>query len=258
VPVEGAAPHPYDRHVGRYGAQLAAALIDAAGIEPEDRVLDVGCGTGQLTRALAERVGGGNVTAIDPAAGVVEVCRQRVPDADVRVGSAESLPFADGEFDAVLAQLVVNLVGDPPAAVREMARVAAEGAPVAACVWDDDEMPLLRAFWDAARTAAPAELAGIEDKAQVGLEDLGLLRAWWERAGLREIALSTADVGADYNDFDDLWFSFASGVGRSGALFGSLSQAQQAAVRDDAFRRLGSPDGPFRLEARAHIIRGTA
>jgi SAM-dependent methyltransferase len=258
VPVHGAAPHPYDRHVGRYGAQLAAALIDAAGIEEADRVLDVGCGTGQLTRALAERVGGKRVAAIDPAAGVLEVCRQRVPDADVRGGSAESLPFADGEFDAVLAQLVVNLVDDPPAAVREMARVAAPDAPVVACVWDDEEMPLLRAFWDAAETVAPDELAEVDDQAQVGLEDVGLLGLWWKQAGLREIAFSTADVGADYADFDDLWFSFESGVGHSGALFASLDEAQRDQLREDAFRRLGSPRGPFRLEARAHIIRGVA
>ena len=248
--------HPYDRHVGRYGARLAAGLIGVAGIAPSDRVLDVGCGTGQLALEVAAIVGGENVAAIDPAADAVEVCRGRVPAGDVRVGAAEALPFADGTFDAVLAQLVVNLVDDPPAAVREMARVARPGGVVAACFWDDDEMPLLRSFWDAAREVAPAEYAGVSTRAQVGVPDLGLLRELWEQA-LDEVVLGEFGVAAEYEGFDDLWFSFEAGVGHSGALYASLDPELQAGVRAIAHRRLGSPDGPFRLTAKVRTVRGT-
>src|SRR5919197_4811013 len=105
----------YDRHVGRYGAQLAAALIEAVGIGARDEVLDVGCGPGPLTSALAERAGA--VAAVDPSRSFVAACRARVPRADVREGSAESLPFEDDGFDAVLSQLVVNFLGDAEAGV---------------------------------------------------------------------------------------------------------------------------------------------
>ncbi|MGH2824873.1 MAG: class I SAM-dependent methyltransferase, partial [Thermoleophilaceae bacterium] len=47
----------YDRHVGRYGSELAAALISASGVQPGQRALDVGCGPGALTAALAELLG---------------------------------------------------------------------------------------------------------------------------------------------------------------------------------------------------------
>jgi ubiquinone/menaquinone biosynthesis C-methylase UbiE len=87
--------HPYDRHVGRYGNELASGLIEFAGVSAGDRVLDVGCGTGQLAMELARVAGAANVAAIDPSAAVLEVCRSRVPEGDVRVASAEALPFQD-------------------------------------------------------------------------------------------------------------------------------------------------------------------
>jgi SAM-dependent methyltransferase len=250
--------HPYDRHVGRYGAELAAGLIELAGVTPGDRVLDVGCGTGQLTVALAAAVAGEHVAAVDPAEKVLAVCRSRVPTADVRVGSAEALPWGDSEFDAVLAQLVVNLVNNPPGAVREMARVARPGAVVAACFWDDEEMPLLRSYWDAVRSIAPEALANVNEQAQVGLADVEVLRGWWSGAGLRDVSLGEFEVAADYESFDDLWFPFEAGVGHSGAVYVSLDRGQQREVRADAHRRLGAPEGAFRLSAKVRTVRGTS
>lgn len=247
--------HPYDRHVGRYGPRLAAALIECAGVGAGDRVLDVGCGTGQLTVALASVAGASNVAAIDPSASVVEVCAARVPEADVRVGVAEALPFADASFDAVLAQLVVNLTDDPPAAVGEMVRVARPGAAVAACFWDDERMPLLRSFWDAARAVAAAELAGVNAAAQVG-PDPDLVERWWSGAGLADVTLGELAVSADYESFDDLWYAFEAGVGHSGSLYASLDPRRQAELRADAHRRLGAPSGAFRLTAEALTVRG--
>ena len=126
----------YDRHVDRYGAQLAAELIHVAGLQPGQRALDVGCGPGALTCALADAVGAEHVAAIDPSEAFVAACRSRVPGADVRVGRGERLPFGDASFDIVLAQLVVQLMDDREAGVREMARVARPGGVLAACVWD--------------------------------------------------------------------------------------------------------------------------
>jgi ubiquinone/menaquinone biosynthesis C-methylase UbiE len=162
------AAEAYDHHVGRYGAQLAAGLIGVAGVRRGQRALDVGCGPGPLTAALADALGRENVAAVDPSEPFVEACRMRVPGADVRVGVGERLPFADGSFDAVLAQLVVQLMEDREAGVREMARVALPGGTVAACVWDSLRMPLLRSFWDAALEAAPARAGAIDDGRRVG------------------------------------------------------------------------------------------
>ena len=116
-------------------------------------------------------------------------------------------------------------------------------------------MPLLRSYWDARRAVVPAALASVSEQAQVGLADIAVLREWWTGAGLREVALGQFEVSADYESFDDLWFSFQAGVGHSGALYVSLDPDQQRAVRADAHRRLGSPEGRFRLRATARTVR---
>ena len=250
------AGHPYDRHVGRYGHELAKGLVGFADICAADRVLDVGCGTGQLTAKLADLVGADNVAAIDPGAAVVEVCRDRVPGADIRIASAGDLPFDDGSFDASLAQLVINLTADPPRSVREMARVTRPGGVVAACFWDDQEMPLLRSYWDAASETAPRALTEVDERARVGLADPGLLIEWWEQAKLAAVEVGDFRVSATYEDFDDLWAPFAAGVGHSGSLFVGLDPEQQGALRADAHRRLDSPMGRFELTALVRAVRG--
>jgi len=94
------------------------------------RVLDVGCGTGALAAALADRAGA-KVWGVEPSAEMREVARARLPrTVGVRAGTAEALPFRDGWFDAVVFSLVVHLI-DRPRAFVEAARVLRPGGSVA-------------------------------------------------------------------------------------------------------------------------------
>lgn len=253
-----ARPDPYDRHVGRYGRALASELLAAAGILPPQRALDVGCGVGALAIELARILGERNVTAVDPSEGAVETCRARVTEADVSVAAVERLPFDDAAFDAALAQLVINLVDDPAAGAREMARVARPGGVVAACVWDSREMPLLSSFWSAAAELAPVEVGVVDERKQVGVQDPNWLRELWREAGLEEVSVGALTTWADYEGFDDLWFSFEQGVGRSGSIYLSLDQERRNALRARAHELLGAPEGRFRLDARAWYVQGVA
>jgi ubiquinone/menaquinone biosynthesis C-methylase UbiE len=247
----------YERHTGRYAAELANAFIPFAGVSSEMRVLDVGSGPGGLTERLARIVGGERVAAVDPSDEFVEACRRRVPGSDVRQGRAEELPFDDRVFDGTLSQLVIQILSDAPAALREMVRVTRQGGVVATCVWDFREgMPLLGAFWDAARAVDPerAARAGADDEDPWCTPE-GLRRLWRD-AGAKDIEQGQLEAGADYDGLDDAFFSFAAGAGTSGVFCRSLDEREQANLREEFGRRLAVPDGSFRLTARAWAIRG--
>jgi SAM-dependent methyltransferase len=249
----------YDRHVGRYGSQLASELVAFAGVMPAMRALDVGCGTGALTAVLADRLGPACVCGVEPSEPFARACRERVPGAEIRVASAERLPFADDAFDATLSQLVVNFIDDAAAGVREMARVTRPGGIVAACVWDyAGEMTLLRAFWDAAREVQPERAAAADEGVAMRWCRDGELAELWRVAGLRDVRSGPLLVRAAYADFEDLWSPLPSGVAPSGAFCASLEARDLAALHDAYRRRLGVTDGPFELTARAWAVAGIA
>ncbi|HTI35844.1 MAG TPA: methyltransferase domain-containing protein [Miltoncostaea sp.] len=246
--------------MGRYAGPLADHLIRLAGVAQGMRVLDVGCGPGALTAGLIAAVGEtGRVAAVEPSEVFAAACRARLPEADVRLAPAEALPFPDGSFDVVLAQLVVNFMADAEAGVREMARVVRPGGTVAACVWDyADGMTLLRAFWDAAREVAPADAATADEAVAMPWCREGDLMALWTAAGLRDVRGARFDVEAGYRDFDDLWSPLPTGVGPAGAWCAALDPERRDALKDALRRRLGVGDAPFVLTARAWAVTGTA
>lgn len=121
----------------------APKVMAAAEIQPGERVLDVASGTGVLAREAASRTApGGSVTGLDANPGMLEVARLLAPEVEWRQGLAESLPFADGSFDAVVSQFGLMFFTDRRQAIREMLRVLAPGGRVAVAVWDSlDSMP---------------------------------------------------------------------------------------------------------------------
>ena len=245
------------------GSSAGTALSSAgpcgrlAGIRAGQLALDVGCGSGALLEALAETLGEDNVSGIDPSESFVDSARARVPGARIVVGSAEAIPFDDGEFDATLSQLVVNFLTDPELGLREMTRVTKPGGTVAGCVWDyGDGMTMLKTFWDAAAALDAERATPLMEEHTMRFSTPGELAALWRGAGLDGVETAPLVAEASYEDFDDLWAPFPTGVGPAGAYTASLGAEAQQELREELRRRLGEPTGPFSLTARAWGVVG--
>lgn len=237
----------YDDFMGRYSVRLAPLFADFAGVQEGQRVLDVGAGTGALTRELAAR--GTRVAAVEPSPEFVRVLRTRLPQVEVHESPAEELPFADGSFDIALSQLVVAFVSDAVAAMRELGRVAHR---VAICMWGVEEVQMFAAINRTARTlgSAPAEPPRYRTARE--------LRDLLVDAGLTDVETGALDVSAPYEDFGDFWRALGRQVGPAGAWLNRLDEGHRTLAHDELHRQLGSPAGAFELQARAYGARATS
>jgi SAM-dependent methyltransferase len=127
------------------GSDPNREAYDAVAETTPKRVLDVGCGLGEITERFANELGAA-VQAIDVSARMVELTRARGVDA--QVGDAEQLSYGDGEFDCVFAGWVLYHVPDLEQAVAECARVLRPGGRLVASSYFEDNMSELWALID--------------------------------------------------------------------------------------------------------------
>ncbi len=133
------AAHTYDRLWAGYVRETGDLLESVARIRPEERVLDVGCGTGTFAERLVHTNPHIAITGVDVSIGMLAEARRktaRAPNARFVQASAEALPFPDASFDVVVSASALHYVPDPAQGVREMARVLRPGGRLALLDWD--------------------------------------------------------------------------------------------------------------------------
>ena len=185
-------------------------------------MLDVGSGLGDLAAAAAAR--GARVTGCDLAEGMVAAARERHPGIEFVQGDVEALPFADGEFDAVLAAFVVNHVPDPERAAAELTRVSR--GRVALAMWGPpDEVALLGLPARAVVAAGLGDAAVPEGPSSDRFTDAGELTRLL--AGL-DVELREVRFALPVAGLDELWDGVLGGTVRTAA---RLAAATPAAAR---------------------------
>jgi SAM-dependent methyltransferase len=178
----------WERAAGVYGATFASAtrpfiepLLDAAQVARGTRMLDVACGPGFLASGGRER--GAVARGIDFSPAMLAVAGARDADVQFDEGDAEALPYADGSFDAVVANFGIHHVPRPGLALREAYRVLREGGRVAFSFWAE---PVENTAWKlvfdavarhgdrtAARTPAPGGGFGTAAQCADALREVG-------------------------------------------------------------------------------------
>lgn len=232
------APRNYERYfVPVIGAPLAEDLVPAAALKPGERVLDVACGTGVVARMAASRVGAeGSVSGVDLHPGMLAVARETAPpEAAItwHEGNAESLPFPDGAFDAVLCQISLMFVPEKPAALREMRRVLADGGRAVLNVPRPVAMFTQMA---AAMERHIGPMAAGFVRQVFSLNDPQELDGLLKEAGFRDVAVATSRKTLSLPAPADFLWQYVSSTPLVGALAqaGEASRAalEQAVVKD--------------------------
>ncbi|MDQ3547238.1 MAG: methyltransferase domain-containing protein [Chloroflexota bacterium] len=249
----------YEAYVGRWSRQVAERFITWLEIAPGRDWLDIGCGTGAVTRAIVMTHEPTRVFAFDRSDAFLQFARAATNDERVsfQSGDAQELPFGADGFDVAVSGLVLNFVSEPERMVREMARVVRPGGVVALYVWDyAGEMQMMRHFWDAVRATDPA--SDLDEGRRFPIANLTALRELFDRVGLRQIDTDIIDIPTVFVNFDDYWRPFLGGTGSAPVYVQSLSDAARLDLREALRERLPvGTDGTISLIARALAIRAS-
>ncbi|MER5280651.1 class I SAM-dependent methyltransferase [Streptomyces sp. NPDC002809] len=248
----------YARTFAHLCAHTVPVLLDAASTGAGTRLLDVGCGSGSVTVAAVGR--GAVVRAVDAEPGMVAATRRAAPGVEVRTGSLPQLPYPDGEFDAVVANFVLNHVGRPLDSLVELRRITRPGGRIAVTIWQVPNAPgqaLIGRAAEAAGLTRPDWLATVDEEHNFPRTPDGL-GALLTAAGLGDVR--SESLSWDHRaEADDWWAGPASGVAATGQLLNGRGPEGVAAAKreyDVMCKEFAAEDGLLALPHVAVLAHG--
>jgi SAM-dependent methyltransferase len=251
----------YERFMGRWSTHVARKFIAWLAVAPGSTWLDVGCGTGTLTRAILETGQPKEVIALDSSREFISYAQQSIPNSIARfqVGLAQALELESNSVEAVVSGLVLNFVPQPESAIAEMVRVAKPDGTIGIFLWDYAEgMEMLRYFWDAAVELDP-RAADYDEGIRFPICREGQLETLFKETGLRQVEAIPIEVPTIFQSFADYWEPFLGNVGPAPGYAMSLSPKNRQKLEQKLRDSLPiAEDGSISLVARAWAVKGRA
>jgi SAM-dependent methyltransferase len=240
-PLWGARPADWalseDRQIPTYEAALQRVAV-----APGDRVLDIGCGVGAFLRMVDER--GGKPHGIDASETLIAFARTRLPDADLRVGEMEDLPWVDDTFDLVTGFNSFFFADDMVAALREAGRVAKPGARVVIQVWGAHDRCDLEAMKQVARPFLPPRPPDAPPDPDFSVP--GALEGLAAQAGLSPESAFDTTWELEFPDAETLGRAMVAVAGLA-VLAGPESEAELKSAIVRGLKPYRRPDGSYQL-----------
>jgi SAM-dependent methyltransferase len=247
-PLWGARPVDWalseDQQTPTYEAALAR--VD---LRPGQRALDIGCGVGAFLRLVSDR--GARAYGLDASPALIGLARARLPEADLRVGEMEALPYEEDSFDLVTGFNAFFFADDIVAALREAGRVAKPGAPVVIQVWGPHERNDLEAMKEIARPfmpPRPSDAPREPDYSKPGvLEDLA------GRAGLTPETGFDVSWAFEFPDEETMQRALVAPAGLA-VLVGAEREEKFKHALSAGLARYRGLNGGYRLQNQFHLL----
>jgi ubiquinone/menaquinone biosynthesis C-methylase UbiE len=197
----------YDQYIGRWSRLFVPLVIAAAEVRSGDRVLDVSTGTGEAALAIMPVIGtSGRLIGADIAPAMLEAARGRLKQpAFLPVATdGQSLPFADGTFDAVVCQLGLQFFPDPSLGLKEFRRVLRAGRRAGICVISSpDRAPMWGVLADVLGRLLPEQQPIVQ--LSFSLADPARLESLLIGAGFKEVRVERQTREDGFESFEEYW-----------------------------------------------------
>jgi ubiquinone/menaquinone biosynthesis C-methylase UbiE len=248
----------YDEAFAHVTAYFMPFLLQAAGVAPGMRVLDVATGTGLSAEAALAVVGPtGHVSAADISSSMVAKARERLGDAPnvlIAVEDGQALSFPDGSFDAVICNLGLMFFPDPARGLGEFRRVLRPGGRVAVSVNTVVERSYNHQINVMIARYVPS-LAESVDRT-FALAEAAKLRSLFDAAGFVDFATDTVRRAFVLPSFDAYYGPFERGGASTGQALAGLSEELRHSIREEVRHDLSDTGGPVKPEAEYRIASG--
>jgi SAM-dependent methyltransferase len=248
----------YDQWMGRWSRLLAEQFLRWLDIPAGSRWLDVCCGSGVVTEAIAENHSPRNVAGVDASPEQIAFANQhrKRPGISFEVADAMSIPFPDDSFDVAVCGLGLNYIPEPARALEEMQRVTTAEGVIAVYVWDYAEgAGFLRRFWDVAASVDP-EAAHSDQARRFPMCTPDGLRKLFQTADCKRIDLTPLEIVTRFSNFEEYWAPLLSGQGSAPNYLATRSEPIRAEIRDRLELTLQAEGkSSIELPARAWAVR---